>query len=52
VLVFTHGGFIMEFVNVVARVNKKPEKFDNSAKNCSMNEFMIGYHEAQQGGYM
>jgi broad specificity phosphatase PhoE len=51
VLAVTHGGFIMEFNNVVERIHKQMEKFDNSAKNCSISEYLITYPIAQKGGY-
>jgi broad specificity phosphatase PhoE len=45
ILVITHGGFIMEFNNVVSRIHKKTEIFDNSAKNCSMFSYLITYQK-------
>ena len=36
VLLFTHGGLIMELNNVMNRLNGKKTHHDNNAKNCSM----------------
>ncbi|XP_051912572.1 uncharacterized protein LOC127594861 [Hippocampus zosterae] len=42
VLVVTHGGFIMEFHNVVNKLTEgKAPEFRNTAKNCSIHSFKV-----------
>ena len=33
----------MEFHNICRKYNNEPPVFDNSAKNCSMHEFVVEY---------
>lgn len=39
-MVVSHGGFIMEFYNLVNKLmHNKPPAYSNSAKNCSIHIF-------------
>lgn len=40
----SHGGYLMEFHNMVAKImEKKDPVFKNTAKNCSLHDFIIEY---------
>ena len=45
ILVITHGGFIMEFMNVVRSFHSKPPLYNNSAKNTAI--FVIKFEHKE-----
>lgn len=42
----------MQFNNVMEKIGGKQQKFDNSARNCSMHEFEIAYPEEKPESYL
>lgn len=50
IMVVTHGGFIMEFLNVVGVLkNNEPPIFKNSATNCSITVLKIAKNDGKKG---